>query len=59
MSYSYSVPAGSSPHIADVFKLYCSLEAGLTVRDLCMRKELAAMGVNERYGNNHNSSAEK
>lgn len=40
--------AGSAPTLAEVFRLYCSLEAGLTVRDLCMRHDLQTVGVNER-----------
>ena len=40
---------GSSPTVGDVFRLYCSLEAGQTVRDLCMMQDLKAMNVDERY----------
>ena len=35
--------------MGDVFRLYCSLEAGQTVRDLCMMQDLRAMNVDERY----------
>lgn len=38
----------AKPVIADVFRLYCSLVAGLTVSDLCVRNEMASMNVNER-----------
>ena len=39
---------GSTPSISDVFRLYCDLEAGLSVRDLCTRTDLGNMGVDER-----------
>ena len=40
--------AGSGAHLSNVFRLYCSLEAGLTVKDLCMRNDLKVMNVDER-----------
>ena len=49
--YLYHHPrphTGSTPKASDVFRLFCSLEAGLTVRDLCNRNDLSAMGINER-----------
>ena len=39
---------GSTPSISNVFRLYSSLEAGLTVADLCVHNDLPAMGINER-----------
>ena len=39
---------GGTPTIADVFRLYCSLVAGLTVSDLCVRNDISSMAVNER-----------
>ncbi|XP_064399940.1 GATOR1 complex protein NPRL2-like isoform X2 [Halichondria panicea] len=44
----YVAMEGSTPKASDVFRLFCSLEAGLTVRDLCNRNDLSAMGINER-----------
>ena len=40
--------AGSGAHLSSVFRLYCSLEAGLTVKDVCMRNDLRSMNVDER-----------
>ena len=37
-----------SPSIANVFRLYSSLVAGLTVTDLCVHNDLPLMGINER-----------
>lgn len=44
----YVAIPGSDPSISDVFRLYCDLEAGLNVRDLCTRTDLGNMGVDER-----------
>ena len=41
--------AGTSPHVSDVFRLYCGLEAGQTVKDMCMVHDLRTMNVDERY----------
>ena len=40
--------AGATPSVADVFRLYSSLVAGLTVADLCIHNDLLAMGIDER-----------
>lgn len=48
--YMYFNP-GTSPHVSDVFRLYCGLEAGLTVKDMCMVQDLRTMNVDERYSN--------
>ena len=40
---------GGSPSVANVFRLYSSLVAGLTVTDLCMHSNPVSMAVNERY----------
>ena len=45
---SLCMSLGHTPKVADVFRLYCSLEAGLTVRDLCMRSDPRTMGIDER-----------
>ena len=39
---------GVVPKIGTVFRMYCSLEAGLTVKDLCIRVDMKTEGVNER-----------
>lgn len=38
----------ASPSIANVFRLYSRLVAGLTVTDLCLYNNPVAMGINER-----------
>lgn len=43
-----AVEGSAPPKVSDVFRLYCSLEAGLTVRDLCDRNDLSSMGIDER-----------
>ena len=43
-----SLLPGCSPSIANVFRLYSSLVAGLTVTDMCLYSNPAPMGVNER-----------
>lgn len=43
-----SISIGAVPKIGAVFRLYCSLEAGLTVKDLCIRVDMKSEGVNER-----------
>ena len=35
--------------MSDVFRLYCGLEAGQTVKDMCMVHDLRTMNVDERY----------
>lgn len=50
MCVLYAYPyLGSVPKIGAVFRLYCSLEAGLNVKDLCNRVDMKSEGVNERY----------
>ncbi|KAL5515966.1 hypothetical protein EMCRGX_G001221 [Ephydatia muelleri] len=44
----YVALQGAVPKIGAVFRLYCSLEAGLTVKDLCIRVDMKSEGVNER-----------
>jgi hypothetical protein len=39
---------GHSPAFREVFKLYCSLEHGVTVKDLCMREEPQNKGIDMR-----------
>lgn len=49
VNYKTLVYTGNTvPDVADVFRLYCSLVAGLTVSDLCVRNDVPAMNVNER-----------
>ena len=40
---------GCTPSVVDMFRLYCSLESGMTLRDLCERSDLRALGIDERY----------
>ena len=37
------------PVISNVFRLLCSLEAGLTVKDMCFRSDLNSLNVDERF----------
>lgn len=39
----------TSPSLANVFRLYSSLVAGLTVADLCVHNDLDSMAINQRY----------
>ena len=39
---------GTCPQASDVFKLYCALEAGQSVRDLCIMYDPRARNVDER-----------
>uniref|UniRef100_A0A1X7UNZ3 Uncharacterized protein n=1 Tax=Amphimedon queenslandica TaxID=400682 RepID=A0A1X7UNZ3_AMPQE len=36
------------PKLADVFRILCSLEAGLSVKDLCFRNDPRSMSIDER-----------
>lgn len=36
------------PVISNVFRLLCSLEAGLTVKDMCFRSDLNSLNIDER-----------
>lgn len=45
---TWHMSLGTCPSVADVFRLYCGLEAGQRVRDLCMMQDLRAMNVDER-----------
>lgn len=36
------------PKISDIFRLLCSLEPGLTVKDLCLRNDPNLFGIDER-----------
>ena len=40
---------GTSPQLSDVFRLYCGLQAGQRVRDMCMMQDLRTMNVDERW----------
>ena len=40
---------GMSPQLSDVFRLYCGLQAGQRVRDMCMMQDLRTMNVDERW----------
>ena len=40
---------GCIPKLKDVFQLYCSLEPGLTIKDLCYRHEPSRLGIDERF----------
>lgn len=46
-----SIYLESIPKLRDVFQLYCSLEPGLTVKDLCYRHEPSRLGIDERSAN--------
>ena len=37
------------PVISNVFRLLCSLEAGLTVKDMCFRSDLNSLNIDERF----------
>ena len=42
------VHAGTSPQVSDVFRLYCGLEAGQRVKDVCVKQDPRTMNVDER-----------
>ena len=37
-----------SPQVSDVFRLYCGLEAGQRVKDVCVKQDPRTMNVDER-----------
>ncbi|XP_065909440.1 GATOR1 complex protein NPRL2-like isoform X2 [Dysidea avara] len=45
----YVAIPGCRPKLKEVFQLYCSLEPGLTIKDLCNRHEPSKLGVDERH----------
>ena len=44
-------PENDPPKISDIFRLLCSLEPGLTVKDLCLRNDPNLFGIDERFAN--------
>ena len=48
--YNYVVGLeDKKPLVSDIFRLFSSLEAGLTVKDMCFRSDPNALAIDERY----------